>query len=97
MYEAVSNVEVNFLTSWAAPFTGGGKHVLPAGQRIAINEEPSGAKPISVYADAVNPEALEALMVPQADRESPKYLGFYFSIRTLELPKHFRLVSSSAA
>ena len=97
VYEAVSSVEVSFITSWSAPFSGGGKHVLLAGQRLIINEEPSSAKPISVHADAFNPEALEALVVPQSDRESPKYLGFYFYIHTLELLKSFRLVSSSAA
>ena len=97
IYEAVEDVEVSYLTSWASPYTGGGATTLRMGDRVSIPGAPRDPRPISIYAEAVDYKALEARVVPEADRRAAKYTGFYFSISTSALNKSFRLVSEGMA
>ena len=93
IYEAIEDIPVCYMTAWRAPFTGGGDSQLNKGERVVIKDEPIDSRPIGVYAEAVNYASLEERIVPSAERSNPKYAGFYFSFKTLELNQKFRLVS----
>lgn len=92
VYEALEDVELNYLTSWTAPFTGGGAGVLPKGQwlRVAAILDP---QPISAYADAVNYKTMEELIVPVEDRTAQNYSAFYFSVPTALFNTKFRRIN----
>ncbi len=92
MYEALEDMTVHYMTAWAAPVTGGGDGLLKKGERVVVDQAPSDPKPIGVYAKAVDYAVLEQRMVPASDRKSPRYGGFYFSFKTVELNRKFRLV-----
>lgn len=97
VYEALGDVPVQLLTHWKAPFTGGADGVLPRGTRIrvflpATSWAPAVSEPIAVYAEPVDNPALEAALVPRADREHPSYGGYSLSIKTAMLSREFRLV-----
>ena len=91
VYEATSDVEVSYLTSWSAPFTGGGSGRLKKGERVIIDYEPL-PRPIAANAKAINYTHLEQEMVRESDRSNNKYSGFYFVLKTLQLSRAFRLV-----
>jgi hypothetical protein len=91
VYEATRDVEVSYLTSWSAPFTGGGSGTLKKGERVIINYEPL-PRPIAANAKAINYTHGEEGMVPESDRANKKYSGFYLVLKTLELTRDFRLV-----
>src|SRR5215203_6896773 len=40
LYEALQDVQIDYLTSWAAPFTGSGKGILKKGERIRAMGKP---------------------------------------------------------
>ncbi len=92
VYEVLQDMEVEFMTAWAAPFTGGGKGMLMQGERVIVHIEPAEAKPIGAYAKAVKYKAVEERMVPASERTSRKYGGFYFYFSTVELNTKFALV-----
>jgi hypothetical protein len=92
VYEALDDMPVDYMTSWAAPFTGGGEGLLKKGDRVVVDSEPHDSRAISTYATAVDYEALEERIVPASDRSAPKYSGFYFSFKTVDLNRKFRLV-----
>jgi hypothetical protein len=79
-------------TAWAAPVTGGGEGVLMKGDRVVVDTEPVEPQAISTYASAVDYAAVEQRIVPAADRSAPKYGGFYFSFKTVDLNRKFRLI-----
>jgi hypothetical protein len=91
VYEATGDVEVNYLTSWSAPFTGGGSGTLKKGERVIIDYEPL-PRPIAANAKAINYTHVEEGMVPESDRSNTKYAGFYLVLKTLELSRDFKLV-----
>jgi hypothetical protein len=92
VYEAIQDMEVEFMTAWAAPFTGGGKGMLMQGERVLVHFEPAEAKPIGAYAKAVEYKVVEERMVPASELNSRKYGGFYFYFSTIELNTKFALV-----
>jgi hypothetical protein len=92
LYEALQDVQIDYLTSWAAPFTGSGKGILKKGERIRAMGKPVDTRPISIYLEAVDYPALEGRMVPESDRNDEIYCGFYFSVKTLDLNRKFKLV-----
>ncbi|MGR0481771.1 MAG: hypothetical protein ACTFAL_10305 [Candidatus Electronema sp. V4] len=92
VYEVLEDMEVEFMTAWAAPFTGGGKGMLRQGERVIVHFEPAEAKPIGAYAKAVEYKVVENRMVPVNERTSRKYGGFYFYFSTVELNTKFALV-----
>lgn len=92
VYEALQDMEVDFMTAWAAPFTGGGKAVMRKGDRVLVESEPSDPRPIGSYAEAMEYRALEERMVPKSDRNAPGYGGFYFYFSTVDLNTKFVLV-----
>src|SRR5262245_15374932 len=94
VYEALRDIEVDFVTHWSAPFTGGGKGRLPAGTHVRVIVLSDDPEPIGVYAKAVNRPTLEQELVPAADRHAEKYAGFSLCIDTDSLNQDFRLVES---
>ena len=97
LYEVLQDMEVEFMTAWAAPFTGSGKGMLMQGERVIVHIEPAAAKPIGAYAKAVEYKAVEERMVPASERTSRKYGGFYFYFSTVELNTKFALVRRISA
>ncbi len=92
LYESVEDQQIEFLTAWAAPFTGSGTGTILKGEQIWIETDPVGSEPVSTYALPVCYNELERRMVPESDRSSVKYGGFYFHLTTMELNEKFRLV-----
>lgn len=93
MYEAVDDVELNYLTLWAAPFTGGDTFVLKKGERVRVEVHAHNPEPISVYALPIDKERLEKEIVPEETRTNEKYGGYSLAIESAKLGKHFRLIS----
>jgi hypothetical protein len=94
VYEALGDMTVKFMTAWAAPCTGGGEGILKKGERVFIDSDPIEPCPIGSYALAVDYAALEERIVPASDRNAPRYGGFYFSFKTVELVQKFKLVQT---
>ena len=94
IYESTSNQCMTYLTAWAAPFTGGGEGEVLKGDRIRVEEDPLGDRPIGCYAVPVEYDTLERRMVPESVRESSNYTGFYFFIKTSSLAQRFTLIKS---
>jgi hypothetical protein len=95
VYEAVADIEVHYLISWAAPSTGGGMGTLMKGERIIV-ENGLLPRPISVYAKPKEYAAMEERMIPESDRKNKQYAGFYLSLKTVDLSRNFILVYEEA-
>lgn len=91
IYVAKEEVEINYLTTWEAPYTGGGKGFLPKNAQIII-EELFEEQPIIVSCKAVNYAEIEKIIIPKEDREAGKYSGYYISAETLLLYQKFELI-----
>jgi hypothetical protein len=91
VYEATIDLQVSYLTSWSAPFTGGGTGLLKRGEQVIV-ENDLLTRPISAYAKPINYARVEADMIPESDRANNKYAGFYLSLRTIDLGRNFKLV-----
>lgn len=94
VYEALCDLTVSYLTAWAAPYTGGGEAQLLKGERVWIESAPNDRQAIGSYALPVDYDKLEARMVPEGERKSAKYGGFYFYFSTRDLNEKFRLVET---
>jgi len=94
VYEALDDLNINYMTAWAAPFTGSGKAILEKDERIWIDSEPMENKPIGTYALPVDYARLEQQMVPKEEREASNYGGFYLFFSTVQLNEDFKLVDT---
>ena len=94
LYESKFDQEIEFLTAWSAPFTGGGNGTLLKGEQIWINSGPLEAKPIGSYALPVKYTELEKRMVSESDRNTPNYGNFYFHFDTKTLNENFNLIKT---
>jgi len=94
VYEMLGDMDVRFMTAWAAPFTGGGEGRLKSGEQVFLNHEPLESNPIGFYAVAVEYDAVESRMVPSAERSNEKYRGFYFPFKTLDIGRKLRLIKT---
>ncbi len=92
LYESKLDQEIEFLTAWSAPFTGGGNGTLFKGEQIWINSGPLEEKPIGSYALPVKYTELEKRMVSESDRNTPNYGNFYFHFDTKTLNENFNLI-----
>ncbi len=90
VYEALEDLEAHYLTSWDAPFTGGGKGLLLRGDQVVVRY--MLPQPIAVNARAVNYREIEARVVPESERKAQGYGGFSFVLKTAALNTKFRLV-----
>lgn len=94
VYESKVDQTIHYMTAWSAPFTGDGEATLFKGERIWIDNNPNGERPIGTYALPIEYSKLEKRMVPPGDREQPKYGGFYFYFKTVDLNDKFILVQT---
>lgn len=94
LYESLADQQIEYMTAWAAPYTGGGEGLLLKGERIWIHSEPRDEKPLGAYALPVEYEKVEERMVKAAERDTEKYGGMYFYFKTVELEKNFRLIET---
>jgi len=94
VYKVEKDLEVTYMTSWAAPYTGGGKTMIHKGERFWVDSDPMDEEPIGTYALAVDYEELEQRIVDAAERSNPKYGGFYFHFDTISLNRDFALVET---
>ncbi len=83
------------LTDWRAPFTGGYKRILPAGEEFIIaNDPPDQAS--AVYADPVNYNKRHKLFVPWTDRiRFLLYNGYYLCIDMELIHAHCSLLGDT--
>jgi hypothetical protein len=90
VYEAIDDIEVQYVTHWLAPYTGSGSAIIKQREKIVVDGG-CDPEPLGVYA---LPEdyKLEMRMIPQEDRTDGKYGGFHLSISTRDLNTKFRLV-----
>lgn len=95
LYESIEDQEISYMTAWKAPFTGGGKSIIKKGERIWIKFNPNEENPTSTYALPVDYEKIEERMVPENERNNPKYNGFYFCLSTPILNNKFKLVNTN--
>lgn len=93
VFESRSNVEIDYLTSWAAPYTGGGRTMLPKGERVIV-QQVGLPKPTSVYCLPDRYDELHDRIVPESDRSAEKYGGYYFSIKTKLLNEQFAKIDA---
>ena len=63
VYEALEDFTVDYMTGWAAPYTGGGSGVLLRGERILVRYAPSDSRPIMIYATPVDYQGVENRIV----------------------------------
>jgi len=89
IYEAKADVEVKYMTSYRAPFTGGGICTLPKGTLIEISHI-YDERPIIIYAKPIEYEAMEAHIIPEEERNSQKFAGYNVVIKTIMFEKYFR-------
>ena len=65
------------LTVWGAPYTGGFRCVIPKGTVLVVAHEPvTGASGFTVVPEEY--ERMEEMLVPEEDRKSREYGGYYF-------------------
>lgn len=94
LYESKIDQNIDFMTHWSAPFTGGGNGTLHKGEQIWVNGEPNGDKPIGTYVLPVKYIELEKRMVPEKDRNASDYGNFYFYFNTVSLNENFNLIQT---
>lgn len=98
LYESKIDQEVDYLTHWLAPYTGGGTTKLHKGEKIWIEfdyKKHRQYRPISAYALPVNYYEIEKRVVPSSERNAGKYDGFCFSISTNSLNEDFILIEEN--
>lgn len=66
-YIADEDLAVTCLTAWSAPYTGGYRRILPAGEEFVIANDPP-PQATAVYADPVNYGKLHKQFVSWTDR-----------------------------
>lgn len=93
VYECAETALFTYMTQWAAPYSGGGKGLLRAGERVVISETGLELETLGVFARPVDYEAIEKRTVPENERTANKYWRFAFVLRTIELHTKFRLVA----
>jgi hypothetical protein len=91
VYEATTDVEITFLTQYNAPFTGGDKCRFPRGERLRISCV-NFERPIGAYANPLRYDELHSTIVSDEERARPEYVGYYLSVKTVQLNRDFRLV-----
>ena len=87
MYRIDHAFEALVMTHFAAPFTGGGKCILPAGLTFVVAQMPIETA-TGFYADPVERDAWENKLVPEQDCSADRYTGYSLVISKLDLSSH---------
>ncbi|MBB2147160.1 hypothetical protein GM921_16795 [Pedobacter sp. LMG 31464] len=91
LYQAKFDQEIDYITDWSAPYSGGGKAKIYVGEKFWVHTNPSDKKPIGAYLIPVNYKDLEERIIPFDDRTAFKYNGYYFYVRTNLINENFIL------
>ena len=91
IFEAVREVKVTAMITYSAPVSGGEEFLLPVGTQIKIQEQ-FDEKPIVIAADPIDYKAIEQQFIPEADRRSPRYSGYFLYIPTAEFVDGFKQI-----
>ncbi len=82
-WRLIRDLRTGGLTSWRVPFSGGFECVVPSGTVVAVESDPP-IRARAVYCIPENYDELECLLVPEEDRDSPKYSGYALVIQLVE-------------
>ncbi len=93
VYEARHDVELSYLISYAAPFTGGERGWLKKGERIRISRTPPEFA-VAAHAKPLNAREVKRRMVPFWERWHLFFTGFNLVVRFTELQEGFDRVPS---
>ena len=92
VFEAIDDVQIDYLTYFMAPYTGGKKAILLEGERIIVSK-PNQDKPLGYYCYPINAEEVENRIIPNSDKDAPEYNGFSLFIDTKILNKNFKQIN----
>ncbi|WP_276502071.1 hypothetical protein [Terrimonas pollutisoli] len=91
IFEALHDVDINYLTHFMAAYTGGDKAKLLKGERVIISK-PNQTKPTGYYCEATNYMEVENRIVPHPDIGNSAYNGYSISIDTISLNRDFKQI-----
>ena len=94
IYLCIEDAQINYMTHWMKPYTGGDKTIFPKDEKLKISDI-SQSKPTSVYCQAINADKIEELLIPQSDRAQYDYNGYSLIVDTVTLNGKFKLVESN--
>jgi hypothetical protein len=97
VFEALEDTPVSFVMHWRAPFTSGGKGMLPKGTKVRVLVLNAAPVPAAVYACPVEAEPVERLLVSESDRKSAGYDGFSLCMSKQDLRMRFRRVEADSS
>ena len=92
-YETLDDVNVGVGTHWRTAFTDGFAAAIPKGTRVRVYLAPAPGA-VAVPATPIDYAALEAMLIPESDRQHPKYAGYSLTIKILALHEKFRLLGA---
>ncbi len=79
-FRTCTDIETLYLTSYRAPFTGGGKALIPAGFEFEVMHDQVDGAP-GVNCRALDYERYEELLVSKQERADSKYAGYHIVMR----------------
>jgi hypothetical protein len=80
-YRTKQDIPVTAMTSWRAPYTGGYRRILRAGETFNVTNEP-GPGATAVYCQPESYRKLHREFIPLSDRlQFWSYRGFYLCIQ----------------
>lgn len=94
VWEALEDTPVSYIIWYTAPYSDGGKTVLPKGERLRIDRH-ARDRPIYTGCEALRHAEMESVLIPEHTRKSRKYNGYGLGIRTAVLNRCCRLVESA--
>ncbi len=89
VFKAVQDVEIDYMTHFMKPYTGGGTAKLLKGERVIVSK-PNHYISLGYYCYPVNADEVENRVVPVSDKDDPTYNGFSLYIDTKSLNKNFK-------
>ncbi len=94
LYQSKFDQTIDYLTAWAAPYTGGGSGTLYKDEKIWIDSDSIEKNPIGTYAMPVNYQELEARFIPSNIRANAIFDCFYLYVDTKTLNENFELIQT---
>jgi ADP-ribosylglycohydrolase len=81
--------------TWAAPFSSGKEVTLATGEQFVISTDPD-AGATAVACEPVRYEHLHQSLVPETERKSPGFTGYYLIIELKEIEHHCELLEENS-
>jgi hypothetical protein len=91
-YRTLRDLEVGVLTHYRAPFTGGGRAILPAGEIFTVAIDPP-AHAVAASCDPQRYEALHEKLVSEEDRGGHNYSGYSLVVEFDSIERDCEMVS----